>query len=136
IAVGASGALAGLTSSVQNTLLGLLSFIGAIPGRIIGFFASVPARFESIGRQIVQGLVNGITRMIGAAVHAVTSLSDSMLIGMKNWLGIKSPSRVFRDQVGAQIAAGVIAGVDGMQVQTDAAIRSLVTVPDAVVPEA
>ncbi len=135
IAVTVAGALTGLQSSVQNTFNGLLSFVGAIPGRIIGFFASVPARFEALGRQIVQGLINGITRMIGAAVWSVTSLSDSMLAGMKNWLGIKSPSRVFRDEVGAQIAAGVIAGVDGMQVQTDAAIRSLVTVPDASVPE-
>jgi phage-related protein len=123
------GATDGMWAQVTGAFNTGVAFVGSIPTRLVEFFKSLPTQFESIGRLIVQGLINGITGMAANAVRSVTSLSASMLSGMKNWLGIKSPSRVFRDQVGAQIAAGVIAGVDGMQVATQASIQSLVTVP-------
>jgi tape measure domain-containing protein len=118
-----------LWANVKAAFTTGVAFVQSIPDRLVAFFTGLPDRLRGIGRDLVQGLINGIVSMASSAVRSVTNLSESMLSGMKSWLGIKSPSRVFRDEVGAQIGAGVVAGIDGMRVQTDTAIRSLVSVP-------
>ena len=42
----------------------------------------------------------------------MTNLASSALDTACNWLGIGSPSKVFRDQVGRQIDAGIALGID------------------------
>lgn len=114
---------------VQNTFATGLAYIQTIPNRIVAFFASLPGQMDTIGRQIVQGLINGISAMVGNAVRSVTTLSASMVTGMKNILGIRSPSRVFRDEIGAQIVAGLVVGIDNNRPSATDAVQSLVTVP-------
>lgn len=122
-------AVSGLWDWVRGKFGEGVEFVKSIPGRIAEAFKGLPERMAQLGRNIIQGLIDGIRGMASNIRSTMQSMSESMLTSMKDWLGIKSPSRVFRDEVGAQIAAGVIAGVDGMRVQTDTAIRSLVSVP-------
>lgn len=122
-------ALSLIGSQVQQAVQRFLLWVGQIPRQVGAFFEGLPAHFVKVGRDIVKGLADGLTLGAKGAVSAIQNLGANMLTALKNWLGIRSPSRVFRDQVGKQIAAGVIAGIDGMQVQTATAVRSLVEVP-------
>lgn len=87
--------------------------IGAIPGmvgQIMHGFTSV--NWGSVGLNIITGIATGIAgaawRLVTAAVNAATNA----LNWVKRKLGIHSPSRVFRDQVGEMIGEGMAVGID------------------------
>lgn len=51
-------------------------------------------------------------------MNVIKEMANNALDSIKQTLGIKSPSRVFRDEVGKQIPAGMAQGVeDGMDEQ-------------------
>ncbi|MDK6519679.1 hypothetical protein QP149_26195, partial [Escherichia coli] len=65
----------------------------------------------SVGRQLIQGLVNGIKSMIGAAVSAVQGVASKVVSAAKSVLHIGSPSRLFR-QYGRWVDQGLIIGLN------------------------
>ncbi|ACA44334.1 phage tail tape measure protein [Clostridium botulinum] len=73
---------------------------------------NLPSRFAEIGRNIVQGVWNGITGMAGWIRDRVNGFFSGIVDGAKDALGIHSPSRVFRDQVGKYMAQGVGVGFE------------------------
>lgn len=72
---------------------------------------SIPNTVSSIGKNIVEGLWKGISGATTWIKNKVGEFAKSILKGMKDALGIKSPSRVFRDQVGKYIAEGIGVGI-------------------------
>ena len=61
-----------------------------------------------IGKNIIQGLVNGIGSMIGAVNKKLKKLGN-IKEKIKGALGIHSPSRWMRDMIGKNIVLGVVA---------------------------
>lgn len=74
----------------------------------------------SLGANIVSGIANGIVNGAGAIVSAAQDAASRALNAAKNFLGIHSPSRVFRDEVGKMIPQGMAVGVE---TETDKAVR-------------
>lgn len=101
------GALAnGFISSVPR-------LIGAIPGmvgQIMRGFTSV--NWGSVGLNIITGIASGIAGAAGRLVTAAVNAATNALDWVKRRLGIHSPSRVFRDQVGEMIGEGMAVGID------------------------
>lgn len=79
---------------------------------IVEAVRNLPSRFLEIGRNIVQGVWNGITGMGGWIRDRVNGFFSGIVDGAKDALGIHSPSRVFRDQVGKYMAQGVGVGFE------------------------
>lgn len=79
---------------------------------VVDGLASLPGRVLSIGSDIVHGIWNGISGAAGWLADQVKSFASGILDGMKNALGIHSPSRLFRDQVGKYIAQGIGEGFE------------------------
>lgn len=74
---------------------------------VVNGLASLPGRVLSIGSDVVRGIWNGISGAAGWLADKVKSFASGILDGMKSALGIHSPSRLFRDQVGKYIARGI-----------------------------
>ena len=74
---------------------------------VVNGLTSLPSRVLSIGGDIVRGIWNGISGAAGWLAGKVKSFASGILDGMKDALGIHSPSRLFRDQVGRYIAQGI-----------------------------
>ena len=74
----------------------------------------------SLGSNIISGIANGIVNGAGAIVSAAQDAASRALNAAKNFLGIHSPSRVFRDEVGKMIPQGMAVGVE---TETDKAVR-------------
>ena len=74
---------------------------------IINGITGLPGQVADIGRNIVEGLWNGISGAGGWIKEKVGSFAKGILDGMKESLGIHSPSTLFRDEVGKFIALGV-----------------------------
>lgn len=72
---------------------------------------SAASSMASAGRNFVMGFVNGIRGAIGAAASAAASMARAAMSSAKAALGIHSPSRVMRDQVGYYVAAGMAVGM-------------------------
>ena len=87
--------------------------IGAIPGmvgQIMRGFTSV--NWGSVGLNIITGIATGIAGAAGRLVSAAVNAATNALDWVKRRLGIHSPSRVFRDQVGEMIGEGMAVGID------------------------
>ncbi len=102
----------GITSAVSNGVNNVMNTVRGIGGKIKGAFNGAGNWLLSAGRNIIMGLVNGIGNAIGAAVNAAKSAASSVVNAAKSALGIHSPSRVFRDEVGKMIPAGLGRGVE------------------------
>lgn len=86
--------------------------IGQIPGivsRVWNAFTSV--NWGQVGLDIIRGIGSGIARAAGSLVGSVVDAAKGALNSVKGFLGIHSPSRVFRDQVGRYIPEGMAVGI-------------------------
>ena len=73
-------------------------------------FTSV--NWGSVGMNIIKGIASGLTGAASAIVEAAKSAANKALEAAKSALGIHSPSRVFRDQVGKMMALGMGIGFE------------------------
>lgn len=96
----------GLIDAIPNIILAIGDLIGAL----------IKAIFETdwiqVGKDIINGLINGIGAMAGALWEAAKNIARSALDAIKGFFGIASPSKVMRDQVGKQLDAGLAAGME------------------------
>jgi phage-related protein len=90
-----------IKSFVQNLVQGIVS---TITGAFSDFF--------NVGYNIVMGVWNGLSSGWSWLTGQVSSLAQRLLQSAKNALGIASPSRKFRDEVGKMMAAGIGEGFD------------------------
>lgn len=90
---------------------------------IINGIRSLPGRMVSIGSDIIQGIIRGITGAAGRLFDTMSNLASKALHAAEHALGINSPSRVFRDKVGKMIPAGVTVGIQTNAAQTIKAIK-------------
>ena len=88
----------------------LISKIPSIISQVKNAFTSVD--WGGVGRNIISGIANGLKGAAGAIVEAAKGAAESALNAAKNALGIHSPSRVFRDQVGKMMALGMGIGFE------------------------
>lgn len=126
---GVKQVFSGIWDAVVAIVTGGIDIIKAIPGKIIEVFAGAGKWLFDIGKNIIQGLIDGVGQLASKAVKAVTDIGGDMVDGVKSFLGIKSPSRVFRYQVGAQIPAGMALGIEDGTSDVQAAVRKMVAVP-------
>ena len=107
-----------IASFLSNVISNLGSWAGQMASKgaegarnmfnaVVNGLTSLPGRVLSIGSDIVHGIWNGISGAAGWLADKVASFASGILDGMKNALGIHSPSRLFRDQVGKYIAQGI-----------------------------
>lgn len=81
---------------------------------------------SSAGANLAYGLASGISRGASSAISAAASLASRALSAAKRALGIHSPSRVFRDEVGKMAALGLEEGFnEQINVSTDSMIESI-----------
>lgn len=97
-----SSALKG-TGNIKTAAKGIVTAIEKI-------IEGLPGKMKSIGVDLVKGLWNGVKDMKGWVIGKFDNFGDDVLQGLKNFFGIKSPSRVMRDQVGKMLAEGIGVG--------------------------
>lgn len=81
---------------------------------IFGFYSSKIADFAGFGRNMIQGLIDGIKSMAGQAQKAIEGVGSDVVGWFKDKLGIRSPSRVFM-QLGGFVSQGMAIGIERQQ---------------------
>ena len=124
-----SGAWDAIKSSVSDGVGNVVRFFTELPGKIVGALAGLASQLGTIGTQMIQGMIDGIKGMATKVIDSVVGVAKGAIDGAKRLLGIHSPSRVFRDQVGKQISRGMAEGITADQ---DKAVKAIENVSKAV----
>lgn len=88
------------------------------------------SQFVQIGKDIINGIISGITALGSKIIDTLGGIVDGAISWVKGKLGIKSPSRVFKNEVGKQIGAGLALGIEasakGVMASSEALARASV----------
>jgi hypothetical protein len=93
---------------------------------ILNISSAFSGMLVSAGKDLIRGLINGMTSMGGAVGSAISGIAHGVVHTAKSILHIKSPSRVFR-QIGIWINEGLIQGLEGSTAKVLSTIKSTMT---------
>lgn len=108
-----------LRGVAKNIVSAIAQAISSLPSKLLGFArkavsgikGAFKAGWSAVGKNVVSGIANGISGGVGAVVSAAKRAAQRALSAAKSALGIHSPSRKFRDEVGKQIVVGMALGI-------------------------
>jgi len=73
---------------------------------------------KSTGKDIIQGLIDGIGSMVSAVGKKIVGVANSIKNGLRHVLGIHSPSTWMRDMIGQNMMLGWQIGIDRQKNKT------------------
>lgn len=102
-------------SLVSKLASGISSGVKNVVSKVKGIITNIKSAFTdidwgSVGSNIISGIGNGIKNAAGNLAQSAINAASNALNGVKNFLGISSPSKVFRDEVGLFMAQGMGVG--------------------------
>lgn len=112
----------GLKNGVSNIFDSIWSTVTGIMDDVLGFLGDI--NLFSMGKDMIQGMINGIKNMAGALVSKAKEVIGGAIDGAKALLGINSPSRVFME-FGQFTGEGLAIGIDKMKGMVEKATGSL-----------
>lgn len=115
---------------VQKIASGLLSLLGkmgstakSLAQKAVTAFRNI--KWADVGKNIIKGIIGGIGSAASALFNKAREVASGALSAIKKKLGIKSPSRVFKKEVGKHIVTGIIAGIKAEQKSLTKTMESL-----------
>lgn len=117
----------GIVGTVSNMVGRVGSVVSGIGGTVRSAVSGAGSWLVDAGRNIIQGLINGITGMVGSLYSIITNALSGLVDKAKNALGIHSPSRVFRDEIGVMVGRGMALGIDDSAHVVSRSMDSLVS---------
>ncbi|WP_059049066.1 phage tail tape measure protein [Paenibacillus senegalimassiliensis] len=83
------------------------------------------SKWGQLGINLINGIIEGVKSAAKNLANSVVNAAKAALDGAKDFLGIHSPSRVMRDQVGKMIPAGMAEGIKDSAKQVNAAMDAM-----------
>ena len=120
-----SSIVSGLTSALPKILTTAGDLFMQIIQAIIDFIPKLPAQMgeiitsivnglsdgiskvKDIGKDLIEGLWNGIKDMSSWILDKIKGFGESILGGLKDFFGINSPSKLLENEIGKNLALGV-----------------------------
>lgn len=100
-----------LRAAVSKLITAIVNFV---KDGLVGMANKFNPQAGTIGRNIINGVINGVSSAAGALYNKLRNVASSALSSFKSTLGIHSPSRVFATAAGF-IVAGIVQGIDRNQ---------------------
>lgn len=122
-----------LEAAIQIIFALVEGLIKAIPDLIDGAMQLVKAIWDTItstnwlqlGIDLIKGVGNGLIEGVKAIGETIGNVANSIVDKFKNFLGIHSPSRVMKAEVGINIGAGVAEGLKETKAMVNNEIENL-----------
>lgn len=119
-------------TSWEKTWTSIKDFFAKIWDSIIGFFKGLPDKLVSVGKNLVQGLWNGITSAGSWLMDKITGFANGIINRFKKAFGIASPAKSTRI-LGRFLPQGLALGVDDT---ADEAVDSIDAMSDSMLARA
>ena len=116
-----AGLKKGITDAISSVTETAKKILSAIKSAFDNF-----SLFD-IGKNLIQGLIDGVNNMIETAKNAVANVGNAVIDKVKNVLGIHSPSTVFAE-IGGYINQGLANGINAALSYVEQAMTNLANV--------
>lgn len=112
--------------AINKIVDAIQSLFNDIPNKIKSIANDAKDKFTSVdwwdvGSQVINGIANGIWDGAGKLIDAAKDAAKNAFEAAKDFLGIQSPSKLFREKVGRMISQGLAIGID---LDADKAVES------------
>lgn len=114
-----AGLKKGITDAISSVTETAKKILSAIKSAFDNF-----SLFD-IGKNLIQGLIDGVNNMIETAKNAVANVGNAVIDKVKNVLGIHSPSTVFAE-IGGYIDQGLANGISAAITYVTTAMHGVV----------
>ena len=117
----------GMVRVVGDTIGKVIKFYRELPGKIIGALKGAATWLYDIGRNIIQGLLNGAGSLLKNIGQFFLDRLPGWIQGpFKKALGISSPSTVFAGY-GRNLIEGLVAGLESQEGLTKETVKKTIT---------
>jgi TP901 family phage tail tape measure protein len=131
----ASAAWSGIVTAIKTKANEIRTSVITAVNAAITWLKGLPGQMTTIGRNIIQGIINGIRNMGSSLAGALKGIVDAAIRNVKRLLGISSPSKVF-EGFGINVGAGFVSGIEGMQGAVGNAMQGMVSPEMSIAAEA
>jgi len=112
VAVGtAIGHVISFRETVSTRIGEVVTFFQQLPGKITAALGNLGTLLVQAGKDVINGMIAGVTSVAGTLATAAAKVVTDALDAAKSAIGIRSPSKRFRDEVGVPMIQGTIEGV-------------------------
>lgn len=96
----------GLPKAIPDVLLAIPRIISAIIDELM------KKDWLQVGINILRGIADGLVEGVSFIWDKICEMGEKIMDSVKSFFGIKSPSRLFRDEVGTYLAQGIGVGFE------------------------
>lgn len=109
-----------LVEAIPQVIPKILSGLKEVGPKLVSTIKTMIPQMMSAGKDLLLGLATGLGNAVGAVVNKAKEVAGKIVGAVKGFFGISSPSKLFRDEVGAELVAGLTVGLQ----DDDAALRA------------
>ncbi|WP_373232100.1 phage tail tape measure protein [Cohnella sp.] len=115
--------IAALVSGIVQAIPTLINVVPQLFSALLKAFKEI--KWRDLGVNLINGIIDGVKSAAKNLANSVVDAAKDALNRTKDFLGIRSPSRLMRDEVGIQIGAGMAEGIADSAKQVNAAMRAI-----------
>lgn len=104
------GAVSKAVEAVKGVGQSLVNHMKSIGNKVVNAFKSI--NWKSVGLNIIKGIANGLLGGNGIIIRAAVNAAKAAFNAAKRFLGIRSPSKLFRREIGENIGKGMALGLE------------------------
>lgn len=105
-----NGIKTAISSAVDTAKQNAINAMTNAKDGMVRVFDNIGETFRGIGKNVIQGIINGIGDMVGKLYDSIKDALSGLVDKAKDALGINSPSKVFKKEVGKWIPLGIAEG--------------------------
>lgn len=115
----------GIKTAVSEGVGAVVDFVLSLPENLLRALSGLGRLLISAGSDLIGGLIEGIKSAAGRIADAVLGPIKDTIKGVKNLLGISSPSKLFR-QFGSWVSEGFAIGIEALTPRVASAGEAMV----------
>jgi phage-related protein len=123
-----SGIWSSMVAATAAGISGVISWVSGIRGQVMGALSGAGEWLVSTGRNMIEGLIRGVQAVAGRIAETVLAPIRAAVAGVKGFLGIHSPSRLFME-IGGHTGEGMALGLESKADRIIEASESLIPTP-------
>ena len=121
---GAIQLLMGIITAIPTIIVELGKQLPSIISAIVNGLISGIGQIVSVGGDLIRGLWQGISDMASWIGEKIKGFGEGIVNGLKDFFGIASPSKLFKNEIGKNLALGV---GEGFSSEMDSVSRDMVS---------
>lgn len=103
--------LGSLITNLPSIIATLIKAVPQIVKSLVSSFTGLIPQMIEAGKNLLLGLGQGIANAVGSVISRALEVGRKIVNSVKSFFGINSPSKLFRDTIGANLVAGLAEGL-------------------------